>query len=178
MRGRWLPKNKAGVRWTPFEAQENRRLDWSSLLACHQAACEALRERRSKKWSGRRGSNPRQPAWKAVCHRIAARLLSTGSASASSTHYHFSRTNGIVCRIHFEAVCHSHIRCCSDYTRSPRKKQGRQYVYCSWHVFSRSVKYFGSFIRSGKEHPRNNAVRRFTTPSHEPIFGEAVHCPL
>jgi hypothetical protein len=25
--------------------------------------------------SGRRGSNPRQPAWKAECHNIAVRLL-------------------------------------------------------------------------------------------------------
>jgi hypothetical protein len=59
------PEMKAGVRWTSFEAQENRRLAWSSLFACHQAACEALREGRLIEWSGRRGSNPRQPAWKA-----------------------------------------------------------------------------------------------------------------
>ena len=37
---------------------------------------------------------------------------------------------GIVCRILFEAVCHGYIRCYSDYTRSQRKWQVRQYVYC------------------------------------------------
>src|SRR6266567_8116053 len=36
-----------------------------SPLGCHQTASEALLERRFTDWSGRRGSNPRQPAWKA-----------------------------------------------------------------------------------------------------------------
>ena len=36
-----------------------------SPLACHEAACRGLAKRRSIKISGRRGSNSRQPAWKA-----------------------------------------------------------------------------------------------------------------
>ncbi len=56
---------EAGVRWRPFGYKQNRRLELSSLLASSKAACEALRGRRLKEESGRRGSNPRQPAWKA-----------------------------------------------------------------------------------------------------------------
>src|SRR5207248_9938514 len=36
-----------------------------SPLACHEAACGEPVKRRFNAWSGRRGSNPRQPAWKA-----------------------------------------------------------------------------------------------------------------
>jgi hypothetical protein len=36
-----------------------------SPFGCHQLAPEALAQRRFTAWSGRRGSNPRQPAWKA-----------------------------------------------------------------------------------------------------------------
>src|SRR3989440_7490757 len=36
-----------------------------SPLACHEAACSEPVKRRFMRWSGRRGSNPRQPAWKA-----------------------------------------------------------------------------------------------------------------
>src|SRR5947209_3229867 len=44
-----------------------------SPLACHEAACSEPIKRRFRRWSGRRDSNPRQPAWKAVCHKITAR---------------------------------------------------------------------------------------------------------
>ena len=64
---------------------------------CHQLAPDALAQRRFTAWSGRRGSNPRQPAWKAVCCMITARLLPIGSASASSTHSRSIRTADIVC---------------------------------------------------------------------------------
>src|ERR1700694_5620111 len=36
-----------------------------SPLACHEAACSEPVKSRVNAWSGRRGSNPRQPAWKA-----------------------------------------------------------------------------------------------------------------
>ena len=36
-----------------------------TLPGCRQAASDRPAERRCKRWSGRRGSNPRQPAWKA-----------------------------------------------------------------------------------------------------------------
>ena len=36
-----------------------------SPLACHEAACSEPVKRRFNAWSGRRDSNPRQPAWKA-----------------------------------------------------------------------------------------------------------------
>src|SRR5579864_3076003 len=46
-----------------------------SLPGCSQAACDRPAQRRSIRESGRRGSNPREPAWKAGCHEIDARLL-------------------------------------------------------------------------------------------------------
>src|SRR2546421_6342457 len=69
---------EADSRWTRFRTQQNRLLWPPSLPACLQTAYEALPERRLVPWSGRRGSNPRQPAWKAGCHTIAASLLRTG----------------------------------------------------------------------------------------------------
>src|SRR6266487_6419227 len=56
---------EADSRCTRFRTQQNRLLWPSSLPACLQTAYEALPERRFLTWSGRRGSNPRQPAWKA-----------------------------------------------------------------------------------------------------------------
>ncbi len=73
---------KAGVRCTLCEAQENRRLDLSSLLASCKAACEGLRERRFKEESGRRGSNPRQPAWEAGTLPFRLTLLSSSDLSS------------------------------------------------------------------------------------------------
>src|SRR5438105_15193159 len=48
-----------------------------SPLACHEAACGEPVKRRFNAWSGRRGSNPRQPAWKAGTHKNAGRPLWT-----------------------------------------------------------------------------------------------------
>src|SRR2546429_9550080 len=48
-----------------------------SPLACHEAAWNEPVKRRFNAWSGRRDSNPRQPAWKAGCHTLAASLLRT-----------------------------------------------------------------------------------------------------
>src|SRR6266568_4760264 len=42
-----------------------------SPLACHEAACGEPAKRRFTAWSGRRDSNPRQPAWKAGTHKNA-----------------------------------------------------------------------------------------------------------
>jgi hypothetical protein len=55
----------------------------ASLLAvsapgCRQAAPDRLAQRRSIQKSGRRDSNPRQPAWKAGGHVLAARLVYIG----------------------------------------------------------------------------------------------------
>ncbi len=121
----------AGVRWTPFDGKANRLSRVLLLLASREAAYQAPGERRLRKKSGRRDSNPRQPAWKAVCHMIAARLLYCGSESTSSTYNHSCCTVDIVCHILFEAVCSHHIECCSNYTPGPCTWQGRQSVYSS-----------------------------------------------
>jgi hypothetical protein len=68
-------ESEADGRWTHFRTQQNRLLWSPSLPACLQTASEAFPERRLFTWSGRRGSNPRQPAWKAGCHETDARLL-------------------------------------------------------------------------------------------------------
>src|SRR2546428_13667265 len=58
-------ESEADSRWTRFRTQQNRLLWPSSLPACLQTAYEAFPERRFLTWSGRRDSNPRQPAWEA-----------------------------------------------------------------------------------------------------------------
>src|SRR5258708_17326596 len=49
-----------------------------SPLACRKAACSEPVKRRFRAWSGRRDSNPRQPAWKADRREITGRLFSSG----------------------------------------------------------------------------------------------------
>src|SRR5690242_2841002 len=102
----------------------------TSPLACHEAAAGEPVKRRFLRGSGRRDSNPRQLAWEAVCRKITARSLQIAFTSTSSTHNHSTRISDIVSRIHFEATFHSYTMCYSDYTRSLRKRQERQYVYC------------------------------------------------
>ncbi len=48
-----------------------------SPFGCSPTALEALAKRRFSEKSGRRDSNPRQPAWKADRRKVAARLLSS-----------------------------------------------------------------------------------------------------
>ena len=56
---------EADSRVTPFRTKHNRLLCRLSPFGCHKTASEALPERRFSQESGRRDSNPRQPAWKA-----------------------------------------------------------------------------------------------------------------
>ena len=57
-----------------------------SLPGSSQAASDRPAQRRSIRWSGRRGSNPRQPAWKADGRKIAARLSSSAFRRAFTNH--------------------------------------------------------------------------------------------
>ena len=57
-----------------------------TLPGCHQAASHRPAERRCTWWSGRRGSNPRQPAWKADRRENTARLLWSGPRGAFTNH--------------------------------------------------------------------------------------------
>jgi hypothetical protein len=90
-------KSRQGVAVHVFAHKNTVSLLAISPPGCRQAACDRLAQRRSIPWSGRRGSNPRQPAWKAVCHKFAVWLLLIGSTSASSTHIFIPRTSDIVC---------------------------------------------------------------------------------
>src|SRR5579875_1608557 len=91
-RGRTLPKIRAGTSWRLESATKNRRPDEPSRLACRELACQAHRARRSKKKSGRRDSNPRQPAWKAGTYRNTARLVQIGLSGRFIDHSSFIRT--------------------------------------------------------------------------------------
>jgi len=54
-------------------------------------------ERRFIEESGRRGSNLRQPAWKAGCHDFAARFLYIGLGGDFNAHIYISYSRGIGC---------------------------------------------------------------------------------
>src|ERR1700694_3924980 len=69
---------EADSRCTPFGQKRNRLLCRLSPFGWYETASVALPERRFRQESGRRGLNPRQPAWKAGCHILAARLPRTG----------------------------------------------------------------------------------------------------
>jgi hypothetical protein len=56
---------------------QNRPLLFLSPVDCSQLALEALAKRRFSQESGRRDSNPRQPAWKADRRNITARFFSS-----------------------------------------------------------------------------------------------------
>ena len=64
-----------------------------SPLACHEAACSEPVKRRFLAWSGRRGSNPRQPAWKADRRDNAARSLSSGFKRAFTNRVRYPSSN-------------------------------------------------------------------------------------
>src|SRR5437764_12247820 len=68
-----------------------------SPLACHEAACSEPVKRRFKEESGSRGSNPRQPAWKAGCREFAAPFLYTASRGDFNAHIYISYVRGIGC---------------------------------------------------------------------------------
>jgi hypothetical protein len=64
-----------------------------TLPGCRQAACDRPAQRRSIRWSGRRGSNPRQPAWKAGGRKITACLAQTAATGCLTGALSFSRTH-------------------------------------------------------------------------------------
>jgi hypothetical protein len=79
----------------------------NGITAClRQAACQAHREGRLREKSGKRGSNPRQPAWKADCHTITVWLLSNGSTGQFTAHLCYSRVSDRECCNLLEAECH------------------------------------------------------------------------
>jgi hypothetical protein len=80
-RGRCVPEHEAGVRSTAFVRKHITFLEYvcSFLLVKHPLRRRRRdEERRGREKSGRRDSNPRQPAWKAGGHVLAARLVYIG----------------------------------------------------------------------------------------------------
>src|SRR5436305_13095518 len=84
-------------------------------LACHEAACREPVKRRFMRWSGRRGSNPRQPAWKAgtllsllgVLAPFVFRLKSPPSCLIGSRHTRrqvIARAEFALLRLHIDVV--------------------------------------------------------------------------
>src|SRR5690242_14926158 len=66
-----------------------------SPVGCSQLPIEVPAKRRCTAWSGRRGSNPRQPAWKAGCHDFAARFLYIGLGGDFNAQIYISYGHGI-----------------------------------------------------------------------------------
>ena len=60
-----------------------------SPLACHEAACGEPVKRRFNAWSGRRDSNPRQPAWKAGILLLSLAMDQSDTSSSSSLAFPF-----------------------------------------------------------------------------------------
>src|SRR5207302_1642359 len=86
-----------------------------SPLACHQAACSEPVKRRFRQKSGRRDSNPRQPAWKAgtlpsllgVLAPFVFRLKSLPSCLIGSRHTRrqvITRAEFTLLRLHIDVV--------------------------------------------------------------------------
>ena len=97
--------DEAECRCTPFCTQQNRPLLFPSPFGCHQLAPEGLAQRRFTAWSGRRGSNPRQPAWKAGGCVIAVRSVYIGlTAGFIRFVYNVSATSK---RCHARFLCFS-----------------------------------------------------------------------
>src|SRR5712692_6196946 len=82
-----------------------------SPLACHEAAASEPVKRRFMHWSGRRDSNPRQPAWKAGCHTIAASLLRTGLTGSCIPYTSNVSGPDKRCHAHFLALLAKDVTC-------------------------------------------------------------------
>src|SRR6266699_1247119 len=82
-----------------------------SPLACHEAACSEPVKRRFNAWSGRRGSNPRQPAWKAGCHTLAASLLRTALTGSCIPYTSNVSVSDKRCHAHFLALLAKDVTC-------------------------------------------------------------------
>ncbi len=68
-------------------------------------------KRRCTIWSGRRGSNPRQPAWKAGCHSLAASLLRTGLTGSCIPYTSNMSIPDKRCQAHFWAPLAKDVTC-------------------------------------------------------------------
>ncbi len=75
-----------------------------TLPGCRQAACSRLAQRRCKNGSGRRDSNPRQPAWKAGGCKITACLSQTATTGCLTGAPSFSRTHDKSCCMLFSCL--------------------------------------------------------------------------
>jgi hypothetical protein len=86
-------KSRQGVAARLFAHGKTVSLLAVSLPGCSQAASDRPAQRRSIRGSGRRDSNPRQPAWKADRRNNAARLLSYGPRRAFTNHVRHPSSN-------------------------------------------------------------------------------------
>ena len=95
---------EAVCRCTPLRQKQNRPLPFLSPVGCSQLALEALAKRRFIRWSGRRGSNPRQPAWEAGGCKITACLAQTAFTGCLKSASSFSRMHEESCHMHFSRI--------------------------------------------------------------------------
>jgi hypothetical protein len=153
------------------ENTKNRRLGLSSLLAAYQAACEGLRERQLKKWSGRRGSNPRQPAWEAGGCKITTCLAQTATTGCLKSASSFLRTYEKSCHMHFSRILAKVFaspgrqvvtRFCTHqhYTLLLEKRQNAMRTLFAQWIYERMGGVASTGIRTGITYPGNMLLVR------------------
>ena len=104
-------KARQGVAARPFAQKKTASLLAVSLPGCHQAASDRPAQRRSLPWSGRRGSNPRQPAWKAGGCALAARLVYIGPTTGFMRYTCNVSEPGKRCHVRFFRHSPKHVTC-------------------------------------------------------------------
>jgi hypothetical protein len=82
-----------------------------TLPGCRQAAYSRLAKRRCTNGSGRRDSNPRQPAWKAGCYKIVAHLIYIGLTAGFIRFISNVSGPGKRCRVRFLRLSAKHVTC-------------------------------------------------------------------
>ena len=100
------PKMRQDVAVHVFAHHKTACLLTASPLACHEAAAGEPVKRRFREKSGRRDSNPRQPAWKADRRKITARSFSSSFRRAFTHRTHHSSSIEVDGRAHWEADSH------------------------------------------------------------------------
>ena len=132
--GRMSPQNETDSRCTPFCAKQNRLLCRISPFGCYKTASKALPERRPILWSGRRGSNPRQPAWKAGGCVIAARSVYIGLTAGFIRYICNVSGPGKRCHARFFRLWAKQVTCfCPQFRQKAlRATRGRR-SHCSLH---------------------------------------------
>jgi hypothetical protein len=117
-----------------------------SPLACHEAACSEPVKRRFRQKSGRRGSNPRQPAWKAGGCALAARLIYIGLTAGFIRYTCNMSVPGKTCHARFFRDSAKHVTCFFPrfWQKTLRESRGRRSL--CWINYTSSLHLWQCFL--------------------------------